>query len=208
MLLLGFCCKGGALGTEPVVGGGPPPLSSFIQLGLEPTDGAGLGKAGLESDRVELREGLLKGGFCTGPLPSGGCEKGFGVMCCLLPMKGLLLVSCVLPNLLARALVLFGWCVSVSLLLDTVFFRKAGLGGVLIALPERLSKTGFFVCMGGPEERVGCRGCLGRPTGVEEDSSVLHPLVWKRDMMAFTSDLFSMLRTNPEGLCYVQMVGR
>lgn len=208
MLLLGFCCKGGALGTEPVMGGGggPPPLSSFIQLGLEPTDGAGLGKAGLESDRVELREGLLKGDFCTRPLTSGGCEKGFGVMCCL---KGLLLVSsCALANLFARALVLFGSCASVSLLLDTVFFRKAGLGGVLIALPERLSKTGFFACMGGPEERVGCRGCLGRPPGVEEDSSVLHPLVWKRDMMAFTSALLAMLRTNPGGLCYVQMVGR
>lgn len=71
MLLLGFCCKGGNLGgVEPV---GPPPLSSFTQLGLAVTAGEGLGKVGLESDRVELREGLLKGGFCPGP---GACEIG------------------------------------------------------------------------------------------------------------------------------------
>lgn len=193
MLLLGFCCKGGILGVELVVDVTPPPLSSFTQLGLEPTAGDGLRKAGLESDRVELRGGLLKGGLCPGPLDSGGCERGgFKGICCLLPIAGLLVVSsCVLPNLLARALVLLGSCASVSLLVDTVFFRKGGLGGTFIALPERLSKTGFFVGMAGPEERVGCRGCLGRPVGVEDVSSVLHPVDWKRAMMAFTSDLFS-----------------
>lgn len=142
----------GCVGTA-----GPPPLSSFTQLGLEVTAGEGLGKAGLASDMVELSGVLLNGGFCTGPLVSGSCEKVFkadGCLCC----KGLLLAlvsSCVFANLLARALALFSSGGSVSLLADTVFFRKLGLGATFIALPERLSKTGFFVCTGGPEERVG-----------------------------------------------------
>lgn len=119
---------------------------------------------------MELREGLLKGGFWRGTLASGE-KAGFkGV-------KGFLLVSSwVFPNLLARALVLFGSCASVSLLVDTEFFRKLGFGGIFMALPERLSVTGFFMCMFGPEERVECRGDLMRPTGVEELSSVLAAL--------------------------------
>lgn len=177
-LLLRFCGK-------------PPPLSSFTQLGLELNAGEGLGKAGLGSDVVELRKGLLRGGFCRGPLASGTCKGGFKG---LLTMKGFLQVlvsSWVFSNRLARALALFGSCASVSLLVDTVFFRKVGFGGIFIALPERLSNTGFLVCMFGPEERVGCRGCLMRPAGVEEVSSMLAPLAWKRAIMAFTSALFS-----------------
>lgn len=58
--LLGFCCKGGILGG--VV------LSSFTQLGLAVTPGEGLGKAGLESGRVELREGFWRGGLGLGLL--------------------------------------------------------------------------------------------------------------------------------------------
>lgn len=60
MLLLGFCCKGSLGGIELVT---PPPLSSLTQLGLEAAAGDGLGKVGLESDKVWLRGGLLKGGF-------------------------------------------------------------------------------------------------------------------------------------------------
>lgn len=191
MPLLGFCCEGGILGgVWPV---SPPPVSSFTQLGLEMTAGGGLGKAGLESDRVELRGGLLRGGFCPGPLASGACERvGFGGICCLL-MKGLQLAfvsSWEFENLLVRDFILLGSWVSVSLLVDTVFFRTLGLGGTIIALPERLSRTGFFVCMGGPEERVECSGCLGRPAGVDEVSSVLIPLAWRRAIMDFTSALF------------------
>lgn len=107
-------------------------------------------------------------------------------------MKGLLLVlvsSTVPPNRLARALALFGSCTSVSLLDDTVFLRYEGGLGVFIAPPEKLSETGFFVGMLGPEERVGCRGCLGRPTAGEGVSSVLPPAAWKRAIMAFTSPL-------------------
>lgn len=102
--------------------------------------------------------------------------------------------SWVFPNLLARAFALFGSTASVSLLLDGVFFRKEGLGGIFIALPERLSKTGFFGCMGGPEERVGCSCGLARMGGVEELSSVLAPLVWKRAMMDLTSPLLSLTK--------------
>lgn len=178
-------------GVEPV---SPPPASCFTQLGLGTAAGGGLGTAGMPSDRVELRHGLLGGGFCPGPLASGTWERcGFGGICCLL-MKCLPLVfvsSCVFENLLARAFDLFGSWTSVSLLADTVFFKKLGLGGMFIALPERLSSTGFFVWMVGPVERVGCKGCLVRPaSGVEDCSSVLAPPPWKRAMMAFTSDLF------------------
>ncbi len=161
-------------GVEPVA---PPPLSSFTQLGLEVTAGVGLGKAGLVSDSVELKAGLLSGGFCPRPLVSGACDRGDFKG--LVPMKGLLLVfvsSWKFANLLARALVLLRSWASVSLLVDTEFFRKLGLGGGFIALPERLSKTGFFVVMAGPEESVGCRGCFVRPAGVEEVSSVLAPV--------------------------------
>ena len=191
-LLLGFCCKPGALGgAELGFNAVPPPLSSFTQLGLELS---GFGKAGLESDIVEVRGGLLKRGFCRGPLASEAVERfDLRGVCCLLTNTGLLLVlgpSLMLANLLARALALFGSCTSVSLLVDGVFFRKDGFGGVFIAPPEMLSKTGFF-CTTGPVDVVGCRGCLVRPPGVEEVSSMLAPLVWKRAMIALISALFS-----------------
>lgn len=137
------------MGAEPVVAGAPPPpLSSFIQLGLE-TDGDGLGKAGLELERVEPREGLLRGSFGPGPLASDRCEGGgFMGICCLLPIKGLLLMlvsSCVVSNLLAMALPLFDSRTTVSPLVGMVFFQEVGLGGIFIALPERHSEKGFLV---------------------------------------------------------------
>ena len=57
--------------------------------------------------------------------------------------------------------------------------------------PEKVSWTGFFVGMVGPKEGVGLRGCLMRPGGVNEDSSVLTPPAWNRAIMAFTSALFA-----------------
>lgn len=75
-----------------------------------------------------LSWGLLKGGgFCRGPLASEDCKKGdFKVDCCLLTVKGFLLLlesSWVLANLLAGALATFGSFTSESLLFDAVFFR-------------------------------------------------------------------------------------
>lgn len=82
MLLLGFLCKFGILGGVTLVfTAEPPPLSSFTQLGLEANAGEGLGKAGLDSDRVEVREGLLRGGF--GPRPLVSERGGFKGVCCL-----------------------------------------------------------------------------------------------------------------------------
>ena len=192
-LLLGFCCVLGTLGgVELLFSPVPPPLSSFTQLGLEAATTEGFGKAGLDSDKVELRGRLLKGGFCVGPLASAVCKRDdFKGTCCLKAVIGLavLVSSWAFAILLANNLILFGSCASVSLLEDGVFFRNDGFVGVFTALPERLSKTGFF-CRAGPE-RVGCRAGLGRPAGVEEVSSMLAPPVWKRAMMALTSALFS-----------------
>lgn len=65
-LLFGLSCEEGFMGgVEPELAGAPPLLSSFTQLGLGPTE-EGLGKAGLESDGVALREGLRRDGFCAG----------------------------------------------------------------------------------------------------------------------------------------------
>lgn len=193
MLLLGFCCKVGTLGgVEVVTDGALLALSSFTQLGLGLTAVGGLGKAGLESERLGPSGVLWKGGFFVGPLASeackGGCFKGGGTLL----KKGLLLSSWEFANLLARPFVLLGSCTSVSLLVDTVLFSNEGLRGMLMAPPDRLSITGFLGSTVGPEERVGCRAVLGRTGGAEELSSVLAPPVWKRANMALTSPLFSM----------------
>lgn len=115
--------------------------------------------------------------------------------CSLLTVKGLLLLlvsSWAFANMLARAFVLGDSRISGALLTETEFFKKVGFGAVEMPLPDRLSKTGFFACRGGPEDTVGCRGGLVRTRGEEELSSVpLVPPAWKRAMMAFTSALLS-----------------
>lgn len=90
--------------------------------------------------------------------------------------------------------------ISGALVVDTVLFRKLGFGTEVeeAALPDRLpSSTGFLAFMGGPEERVGCTGTFGRPTGgvgpalAGDDVPAL-----KRAIMAFTSVLLSWQRTH------------
>lgn len=106
MLLGGFCCAGGSLGgVEPV---SPPPVSSFTLLGLLRTGGEGLEMAGLESDWVVLRRGLLAEGFTAGALASGGWgTNGFwGVLCRSSGLSPLL--DGALENLLTSGLLLFG----------------------------------------------------------------------------------------------------
>lgn len=61
----------------------------------------------------------------------------------------------------------------------------------MMALPEKLSKTGFFLGEFGPDETVGCSAGFERPAGREEISSVLVPPAWKRAMMDLTSALLS-----------------
>lgn len=75
----------------------------------------------------------------------------------------------------------------------TVLFKKLGLGEleVVVAPPERLlSRTGFLAATTGPEDKVGWTGGFGRTLGAP---SIDAPPAWKRAIIAFTSDLLSMV---------------
>lgn len=140
---------------------------------------------------------MLEGCFCSGPFGNGAFEVseswhesgGLGLTGIL---KLTLLFSCVFSNLVPKAFGFGGSCMSGALLaVLTVLFTKFCLGAVevVVAPPERLvSRIGFLAVTAGPEDNVGWRGGFGRTPGVPSVDALP---VWKRAMIAFTSDLLS-----------------
>lgn len=140
---------------------------------------------------------MLDGGFCSGTFGNGTFEGsgskeesgGLGLTGTLLP-----LFSDIFSNLFPNALGFGGSGMSGALLaVLTVFFKKLGLGGVEVevAPPERLvSRTGFLEGTTGPEDNVGWTGGFSRTFGAPSTDA---PPAWKRAIIAFTSDLLSMV---------------
>lgn len=70
----------------------------------------------------------------------------------------------------------------------TMFLGLGAVEVVVTPLDRLVSRTGFLAGTAGPEDKVGWTGGFGRTPGVP---SVDAFPVWKRAMIAFTSDLLS-----------------
>lgn len=183
------------LGAKGIFGGagfGLVLLSSAFAMSLT-QGGFAVGVIGFGLVTFDSFAMMLEAGFCSGAFGNGtfGVSESWdesGGLGLTGTLKLTLLFSCVFSNLVPKAFIFGGSCMSGALLAVLTVLLGLGAVEVVIPLDRLLSRTGFLAGTTGPEDKVGWTGGFGRTPGVP---SVDTFPAWKRAMIAFTSDLLS-----------------